>query len=128
VGQHISAAILAMWKSLGGADNEAGIPLEFQYVDAEVLKANTPVDICRLAAGEHQLAQKDVQSMSVADAFAFMVKAAREKGVRHGTTFLTDKEVGMLCEQLGLQKFRDKSGNELTETQAVCFQHSFIFT
>ena len=122
-GQHISAAILAMWKSLGGADNETGIPLEFQYVDAEILKANTPLDICRLAAGEHQLAQKDVQSMSVADAFAFMVKAAREKGVRHGTTFLTDKEVGMLCEQLGLQKFRDKSGNELSETQAVCFLH-----
>ena len=119
-GQHISAALLATYNSLGGADNAASIPAELQFIDAEVLRPNTPLEVCRLAAGEHQTAQTDVQGMSVADAFSFLVKTAREKEAKHGTRFLTDNEVSMVGHQLGLQKFRDKHGNELSESQSVC--------
>jgi hypothetical protein len=121
-GQHISAALLSTFKSLGGMDAEATIPLELQWVDAEILRANTPIEVCRLAAGEHQTAQRDVQGMSVDDAFSFLVKTAREKNEKMGSPFLTDNEVAMVGLQLGLQKFRDKNGNELSESQSVCSQ------
>ena len=58
--------------------------------------------------------------MTVADAFAFLVKTTREKEAKHGTRFLTDNEGAMVGHQLGLQKFRDKHGNELSESQSVC--------
>ena len=58
--------------------------------------------------------------MSVADAFSFLVKTSREKKEKMGSPFLTDNEVAMVGLQLGLQKFRDKNGNELSESQSVC--------
>jgi hypothetical protein len=78
--------------------------MELQWVDAEILRANTPIEVCRLAAGEHQTAQRDVQGMSVADAFSFLVKTAREKKEKMGSPFLTDNEVAMVGLQLGLKK------------------------
>ena len=119
-GQHISAALLATYKAAGGQDNEEGIPEAMQFVDAEVLRANTPLEVCRLAAGEHQNSQRDVQGMSMADAFAFLCKTAKEKAAKMGSPYFTDNEVAMAGRQLGLQKFRDRHGNELSETQSVC--------
>ena len=104
-GQHISAALYQVFKDLGGfSGGDVGIPVEFKMVEAEVLRTNTPRDICRLAAGEHQLAQRDVQSMSVADIFTLMARTAREKlASQHKSAFLTDAEVYTVCMQCGLQ-------------------------
>ena len=118
-GQHISAALLHNWQQLGGQQNEKWIPDELQYVEAEVLRSNTPIEICRLAAGEHQVAQRDVQAVSVSDAFSFFLKTAKEKMAKHNTPYLSDNEIAMAGLQLGLQKFRDRQGKELTESQSV---------
>ena len=106
---------------MGGNTDDIGIPAEMQYVEAEVLRSNTPRDVCRLAAGEHQTSQRDVQSMSVSDIFSLMCKTAKEK--LHGkdkSPYLTDSEVYQVCVQCGLQRFRDRTGKELTAQQEVC--------
>ena len=77
------------------------------------------MDVCRLAAGEHQAEQKDVHEVSVSDAFAFFVKTAREKKAKYGSEFLSDNQVAMVGKQLGIQLFRDRNGAELNETQSV---------
>ena len=118
-GQHISAALLSVYKSLGGNEDDIGIPAELQFVDAEVLRPNTPRDICRLAAGDHHVAQKDVQSMSVSDIFKLMCQTAREKLAKHQTKVPTDNEVHTVCLQCGLQKLRDRTGKELTPQHEV---------
>ena len=56
-------------------------------VDADVLRANTPLEVFRLAAGEHQNSQRDVQGMSMADAFAFLCKTAKEKAAKMGSPY-----------------------------------------
>jgi hypothetical protein len=58
--------------------------------------------------------------MSLADCFSFFCKSSKEKMQKFGTPWLTDNEVSMVGRQLGLQKFTDRSGNELSEAQAVC--------
>ena len=108
-GQHNSAASLAVYQSLGGPHNDVCIPPEYQYVDAEVLHSNTPKEVCRLAAGEHQVSHRDVQLMSVAEIFSLMCQTAREKNIKHRTPYFTDNEVHQVCLQCGLQKFRDRS-------------------
>ena len=120
-GQYISAALLALYKSLGGRADDPTIPPEVQFVEAEVLRANTPISICRLAAGEHQVSQKDVQSMTVAEIFAMMTTAALEKRAGpHKSPFLNDNDVHTVCIQCGLQKFRDRNGRELSPERQVC--------
>ena len=123
-GQHISAAVLQMYKGLGGEDGDKGIPEPLQFLEAEVLKSATPLELCCLAAGEHQLEQKDVMAMSVGDAFAFYVKTCREKLTKMGTPYLTDSEVAQAGCQLGLQQYLDRNGRTLKEEQAVCFHPS----
>jgi hypothetical protein len=106
---------------MGGIANDPGMAAEYQFVEAEVLKPNTPVEIARLAAGEHQEHQQAVENMSVSDVFAMFVKSAREKMEgKLKTPFLTDNEVAMIAWQCGLQKFKDKHGNTLSEQKAVC--------
>ena len=111
-----------MFKLLGGLDNPKAVPEALQYLEAEVLRANTPVELCRLAAGEHQLEQRDVLSISVADSFAFFVKSAREKASKLKTAFFTDAEVAQMGCQLSLQQYLDRNGNIVTEEKAVCFK------
>ena len=94
---------------------------ELQYVEAEVLNVNTPLDVCRLAAGEHQLSQRDVQSMTVHEIFAMMAQASKEKSLTAaGTPYLTDNEIHKVCVQCGLQKLRDRNGKELTPEHEFC--------
>lgn len=109
-----------MFKKLGGEDNSKAVPEPLQFLEAEVLRPNTPVELCRLAAGEHQLEQRDVMSLSVADAFAFFVKSSREKKAKFGSPFFSDKEVATLGCQLGLQQYLDRNGHVVSEAQAVC--------
>jgi len=118
-GQHISAALLQVYKKAGGQSNDSQIPDLLQFLDAEVLRTTTPLAVCRLAAGEHQAEQKDVQQLAVSDAFAFLCKTAKEKKEKQFSSFLTDNEVLMTCLQLGLQKFKDKQGNEMSEDRQV---------
>ena len=126
-GQHISAALLQVFKMAGGNQDDIGISHEMQFVDAEVLKVSTPKEVCRLAAGEHQITQRDVQSMSVADIFSLMTKFARDKlQSKLGTRYLSDNEVLMVCQQCGLTKFQDRNGKELTESQSVCYQFGLL--
>ena len=119
-GQHISAALLAVYNDLGGKKEDASIPEELKFVDAEVLKHNTNRELCRLAAGEHQANQKDVEGASTADVFSYLSLMAQEK--KKGpleTPFMTDNEIWSHCKSMGIQKFVDKYGRDLTEQQQV---------
>lgn len=119
--QHISAGLLQLFKSLGGVANQHSLPEEYQFVEAEVLKSTTPLEVCRLAAGRHQAQQKDVQVISVADTFQFFVTAAREQKQQFGTEYFDDKDKSLakMCRQLGLLSWIDKMGNVLNDAQAV---------
>ena len=120
-GQHISAALLQLFNSMGGLSGDVGVPMEFKFVEAEVLRSNTPREVCRLAAGEHQMAQRDVHSMSVADIFALMARTAREKmAIAGNSRYLTETEVFTVCMQCGLQRSHDRSGKEVSEANEVC--------
>jgi hypothetical protein len=118
-GQHISAALLSVYKFLGGKAQDANIPDEFKYVDAEILKHNTNRELCRLAAGEHQAHQKDVAMANTADIFTYLVQMAQEKQANQGTPFMNDNEIYHHCRSMGITKFVDKNGKELTEQQQV---------
>ena len=61
----------------------------------------------------------DVQIITVSDMFQFFVTAAKEKMERLNTPYFTEKEIGVICKQLGLLKFVDRQGNLLSEKQAV---------
>lgn len=126
-GQHISAALYTLWQSMGGKrDSDAQIPDEIKFVDAELLKHNTPKELCRLAAGEHQAHQKDVEGASTSDVFSYFYLMATEKmNSDLATPFMSDNEIFIHCRSLGLQKFTDKYGKELTDKQQV---HRFIVT
>ena len=95
------------------------------YVEAEILRSSTPLEVCRLAAGQHQTQQRDVQIITVSDMFQFFVTAAKEKMERLNTPYFTEKETGVICKQLGLLKFVDRQGNLLSEKQAV-WQHPIV--
>lgn len=94
---------------------------EISTVNAEVLRVGTPVSICRLAAGEHQMIQKTVRSMSAVDVFAMFQMTAREKSAsKLQTPFLGDNEVELVGRQCGLLTLIDDNGKLLDEAEAVC--------
>ena len=112
--------MLAVYNDPGGKKEDANIPEELKFVDAEVLKHNANRELCRLAAGEHQANQKDVEGASTADVFSYLSLMAQEK--KKGpleTPFMTDNEIWSHCKSLGIQKFVDKYGRDLTEQQQV---------
>ena len=58
--------------------------------------------------------------MSVAEIFALMAQAAKEKLSKSQNRYLTDNEIHLVCLQCGLQKSKDRNGKELTPEREVC--------
>jgi hypothetical protein len=118
-GQHISAAVKAYYEEEGGERCDATIEPQLKMVRAEVLKPATPIEVCKLAAGQHQNVQGTFHSMTVADIFAFLVQTSKEKKQKYGTSILSEKDVQHVGFQLGLQKFFDRHGNRLPVKKQV---------
>ena len=118
-GPHICAALFKYWEGEGGEVNDAAVPEELKCVKAEVLKVKTPVEVCRLAAGQHQEIQQDIHRMTVADIFEFFQQASRDKMAKSGNRFLDKAEILYVGFELGLQRNADKSGNPLSLKRQV---------
>jgi hypothetical protein len=109
-GQHIALALRRIWEEEGGQRNDANVDECIKHVAAEVLRVNTPIELCKVAAAQHQFVQGDFHGLSTAEIFAFFHQTSLEKQTKFGTRILLDKEVGKIGMNLGLQQFFDRHG------------------
>ena len=74
-----------------------------RFVEAEILRADTPLEVCRLAAGQHQALQCQVKGISSEDAFALFQQTALEYLESRGQPWMSDAEMWQVLQQLGVQ-------------------------
>ena len=65
-GQHMCAIVKELWLAVtspieqgGQAVAESDVPREMRFIYGVILREDTPMEICRLAAGLHQRAQRE---------------------------------------------------------------------
>jgi hypothetical protein len=93
-GQHICKALLGVLERLKAKDVVLDtVPENFRMVSAQVLQVRTPLPVCRVAAGLHQLQQHDVRPTTTADVCRLMARNCSEKQARDGDPFLRDHQV-----------------------------------
>lgn len=125
-GQHISAALFQLideYKNNGYPEDK--IPQAVRFVEAEVLLSTTPLQVARLAAGQHQSHQSNAQTISTADAFAMFQLHAAEKSTHaksRRAAFFNDAEVFEVIQELGIMYQPKKAfAKEKTPAQQVCY-------
>ena len=103
-GQHISAAVRKRYEGLLAEHwKEESIPVPIRFVHAEILRADTPVQLVRLAAGEHQRLQSERQDCCTEDVMRLLAQTLEKKRERHPTDWaLTDNEIYVVVQTLGL--------------------------
>ena len=105
-GQHISRAIRTkhdiMVHTQGYQEDE--IPDGLRFVHADVLRADTPYHIARLAAGQHQRQQTDSKEVTTADLLKMMVKVAVKLQRDKGTPYMTDSQLFLTLDSMGIVK------------------------
>ena len=106
---------------------EDQIPEAVRYVHAEILKHDAPVQLCRLAAGEHQRVQQDTREVTTVDVIEMLNKESSKKFcASNGTSCqLTDNELFVQLESMGLVKESNmgkvpKNSKKTTEELLVC--------
>ena len=83
---------------------EADIPEGLKFVHAEVLRADTPYHIARLAAGQHQRQQTESQEVTTADLLNMMVKVAVKLQKSKGSPYMTDSQLYLTLDSMGIVK------------------------
>ena len=73
-------------------------------VHAEVLRSDTPLQLAKLAAGEHQRTQHDIRECSTEDVVALLARECEIKLEQTGQAQLTDGEIFLQLETLGVVK------------------------
>ena len=106
---------------------EEQIKAPIRYVQCEVLKHDTPLQLCKLAAGEHQRIQQDTRECQTADIIEMLRHECTKKYVNTETQSaqLTDDELYVQLESLGLVKESSlgklpKGTKKSTEEYLVC--------
>lgn len=96
-------------------------------VEAEVLRAYTPIQVAQLAAGLHQQRQRDTKDINTYDIMAMLAMKAEKKKKDQGSPYLDDGQLFLALESMGMvslaklvqgKKESKKSPNDLL----VCFK------
>lgn len=104
-GQHVSAALRSLYeqkKARGIPDDD--IEAVLQTVQAEVILQGCPTQLARLGAGHHQRIQHDTRDSTTEEIFAFMCRTIAAKVANHQPAHLTDNDVWLIVESMGLSK------------------------
>ena len=125
-GQHIAAALRKLYDHYKKERNfsEEKIPNTVRFVEAEILRADTPLEVCRLAAGQHQALQCQVKGISSEDAFALFQQTALEYLESRGQPWMTDAEMWQVLQQLGVQ-YQAKKADTKEKSPEEQVQHIF---
>ena len=107
---------------------EEHISESVRFVHAEILKHDAPVQLCRLAAGEHQRVQQDTRDVTTADVIEMLIKECSKKFCASGgesSCQLNDNELFVQLESLGLVKESNmgkvpKNSKKTTDELLVC--------
>ena len=75
-----------------------------QFVKALVLKAGTPVPMCQLAAGHHQVLQTNTSEVQPVDVEEAIINACHSKMSQTGNPSLNDVQLYRLLASHGLHK------------------------
>ena len=118
-GQHFSAALLHMQDTLTqGASPipRADLPKAYLKVEGEVLAVDTPLEVCRRAAGEHQVQQHGVTACTTWDTMQYISMVCMLKVNAGKPPQLTDNELYQTLCGLGMasedSKLTDKTASE----------------
>lgn len=78
------------------------IPQAVSHVQAEVLGAETPIQLVRLAAGEHQRLQSETRECSTYDTVRMLGKQITQKLSKGEGSVLTDAELFLTIQTMGV--------------------------
>ena len=102
-GQHISAAVKKLYKEyLEKGWKHQDIPEVVRTVQAEILAHETPIQLVRLAAGEHQRLQSETRECSTYDIVRMLGRAIRQKIDKGDSEVLSDAELFLIVQTMGV--------------------------
>ena len=103
-GQHISAAVRALYekRTRDQGLEEQDLQLPQTHVMAEVLRADTPMSVAQIAAGQHQRHQTNVKCINSFDIMSMMATESEKKLKSAGTAFLDDSELFVTLDKMGV--------------------------
>ena len=95
-GQHMCAIVKELWLALtspfeqgGQAVAETDVPREMRFIYGTILCEDTPLEICRLAAGLHQRAQREFCETTFSEVAAVFLQRCAEIVKRNGHKYAT---------------------------------------
>ena len=95
-GQHMRAIVKELWLALtspieqgGQAVAESDVPREMRFVYGVILREDTPLEICRLAAVLHQRAQREFCETTFSEVAAAFLQRCAEIVKRTGQKYAT---------------------------------------
>ena len=95
-GQHMCAIVKELWLALtspieqgGQAVAESDVPREMRFIYGVILREDTPLEICRLAAGLHQRAQREFCETTFSEVAAAFLPRCAEIVKRTGQKYAT---------------------------------------
>jgi hypothetical protein len=120
-GQHVSAAIRAIWaQQLADGRAERDIPPTLRQVRAEILRRDTPYSVCCIAAGVHQDQQQRVVSVSLVDVLKNFRVAASLLPASDKPPELKDELILQRLDALGIGAAPITRGKKQDSTSLVC--------
>ena len=85
---------------------EEQINQSVRFVEAEIMRHGTPLQLCRLAAGEHQRVQQDTREVTTVDVIDMLRHECAKKFIttQAQSSQLTDDELYVQLESMGVVK------------------------
>ena len=78
------------------------VPIPLRYVHTEILSAECPNTIAKLAAGQHQRLQSDNRDVTTADILKTMAKSAELWQQQRGTPYVPDAQLYENLQSMGV--------------------------
>ena len=106
-GQHICAALHKLYVEYKEEQywTEERIPFSIRFVHCEVLNANTPIQLVKLAAGHHQHLQSETRACTTEDVCRELGAMMQRKMDRDPANYsLSDAELFLGLQTMGLTK------------------------
>ena len=102
---------------------ESDLPLPQVFVHAEILRADTPISVAQIAAGQHQRHQTNVKQINTFDIMSMMATECEKRMKSSGSPFLDDNLLYVTLDKMGVvheekienvkEKGKGKAGDSL---------------
>lgn len=127
-GQHIAKALKTIYKEKVGPDGgyrPESVEKPYRVVITEIIMNGCPLELVKLAAGEHQKLQGESQDTNTRDMVAMMIQHIDRQVARGEGREISEKQLFVLLQQMGVAAERDvpkteKQQKKTTEELTVC--------